>query len=202
MSHFIHRAATVAMAVALLMASAAVVSADNLQNELDVGTPDTTLDDLNVALTGGPVMVDVWLDASNEPSDNNCNLDSTGTYSDDYVDFDVASSNTGIATVSPTTFQLTACGSANSQAITITPVAQGTATVQFTLDTGNSHVDSGEVFVANTGDFTVVVDDPPSVTSTVPTDGATGVAANTDITVNFSEAVTITNTNGWYDIDC
>lgn len=40
----------------------------------------------------------------------------------------------------------------------------------------------------------------PSVSSTVPTNGATGVAVNANLTVNFSESVTVDA--GWFDIDC
>ncbi len=48
--------------------------------------------------------------------------------------------------------------------------------------------------------FATEVDNPPTVSSTVPTDGATGVSANTTVTVNFSEGVT---TNGtWYNFTC
>lgn len=43
-------------------------------------------------------------------------------------------------------------------------------------------------------------DHSPAVSSTTPTDGATGVVLNTDITLNFSEAVTLDT--GWYNIAC
>jgi predicted extracellular nuclease len=45
-----------------------------------------------------------------------------------------------------------------------------------------------------------VADDPPTVSSTSPADAATGVALDADITINFSEDVTVTG--GWYDISC
>ncbi len=45
-----------------------------------------------------------------------------------------------------------------------------------------------------TGDFS------PAVSSTVPTNGATNVALNADITLNFSEAVTLDT--GWYTVSC
>jgi endonuclease I/methionine-rich copper-binding protein CopC len=44
------------------------------------------------------------------------------------------------------------------------------------------------------------VDVPPTVASTTPANNATGVLANANITVNFSEAVTATGT--WYTINC
>ena len=51
-----------------------------------------------------------------------------------------------------------------------------------------------DVRFGTAGDF------PPTVTSTVPADGATNIAPNATITINFSESVT-TNP-GWIDISC
>jgi endonuclease I/methionine-rich copper-binding protein CopC len=44
------------------------------------------------------------------------------------------------------------------------------------------------------------VDVPPVVASTVPTAGATGVAAGANVTVNFSEPVSVTGS--WYTLNC
>jgi hypothetical protein len=44
------------------------------------------------------------------------------------------------------------------------------------------------------------VDSAPTVTSTTPTNGATGVAANADIDITFSESVGAAS--GWFDITC
>lgn len=46
----------------------------------------------------------------------------------------------------------------------------------------------------------VGVDSAPSVSSTTPADGATGVAVNSDVTVNFSENVNVTG--GWVGLTC
>ncbi|OQA20060.1 MAG: hypothetical protein BWY63_01588 [Chloroflexi bacterium ADurb.Bin360] len=43
-------------------------------------------------------------------------------------------------------------------------------------------------------------DAPPTVASTTPTDGATGVAAGANIVINFSEAVAVAGS--WYVINC
>lgn len=43
-------------------------------------------------------------------------------------------------------------------------------------------------------------DTPPTVSSTNPADGATNAAVNTDITINFSENVTVSG--AWYSIVC
>lgn len=53
----------------------------------------------------------------------------------------------------------------------------------------------------NTGQmFVGGVDNPPSVLSSTPADGATGVSPFTDITLNFSEDVT--TAPGWYTLTC
>ena len=45
-----------------------------------------------------------------------------------------------------------------------------------------------------------VVDESPTVTSTTPIDGSTGVAVNTNIDITFSEDVTVVDP--WFDINC
>ena len=47
---------------------------------------------------------------------------------------------------------------------------------------------------------TSIDDTPPTVASTIPSSGATGVATTATITVNFSEPVTVLS--GWYAISC
>ncbi|HNR47440.1 MAG TPA: ExeM/NucH family extracellular endonuclease, partial [Anaerolineaceae bacterium] len=53
---------------------------------------------------------------------------------------------------------------------------------------------------STTAAFSCVADTPPSVTGTVPTTGATGVAPDANISITFSEAVTLSA--GWYTISC
>ncbi|HKR23115.1 MAG TPA: Ig-like domain-containing protein [Pyrinomonadaceae bacterium] len=48
--------------------------------------------------------------------------------------------------------------------------------------------------------FSFTIDQAPAVTTTIPTNGATGVAANTNITVNFSESVNATTAS--FQIEC
>ncbi len=47
---------------------------------------------------------------------------------------------------------------------------------------------------------TIVIDVAPTVVSTVPVDAATNVAADSDVSITFSEPVTVTGT--WFDITC
>ena len=75
------------------------------------------------------------------------------------------------------------------------------ANVYFRLiDNSTTSANGGTVAAAGTnrvdnftvsGDPIVVVDAAPSVTTTTPTNGATNVAVNTNITVNFSEVVDV-----------
>jgi hypothetical protein len=46
----------------------------------------------------------------------------------------------------------------------------------------------------------LLADQAPAVSSTIPVDGASGVAINSDITVTFSEPVNVTG--AWYSISC
>jgi uncharacterized repeat protein (TIGR01451 family) len=48
--------------------------------------------------------------------------------------------------------------------------------------------------------FSFTIDNAPSVTATTPINGATGVAANTNITITFSETVNVTG--NWFQIVC
>ena len=77
-----------------------------------------------------------------------------------------SSSNTSVATVNPSTGEVTAAG-------------VGTATITAT----------SSVNAQRTGSAVITVDARPTVSSTSPTNGATSVAKSTTITVNFSESV-------------
>ncbi|HKY42135.1 MAG TPA: Ig-like domain-containing protein, partial [Pyrinomonadaceae bacterium] len=95
-------------------------------------------------------------------------------------------------------------GGATSQGGTVTLSADGSFTYNPPADfEGN---DSFTYTVTNgltpndTALVTLNVDAPPSVTSTTPTNGATEVAQNTDITITFSEAVNVTG--NWFQIVC
>src|SRR5215207_6314433 len=68
----------------------------------------------------------------------------------------------------------------------------GTDTFTYTVTNGLTPNDTAQV--------SIVVDAPPSVTATTPTNGATNQPNNTDITVTFSEAVNVTG--NWFQIAC
>ena len=77
---------------------------------------------------------------------------------------------------------------------TYAPAACGTWTLK-------AYVPAGTFQDDDTFEVTgCVTDVAPTVSSTVPTDGTIDVAINSDIVVNFSEAVNVTS--GWFDITC
>jgi methionine-rich copper-binding protein CopC len=115
--------------------------------------------------------------------------------------------------VSGNWFQIV-CGSSGTHNVADTVVSGGPQV--FTIDP-NADFASGEsctatVFAAQVTDqdagvhptanssFTFTFDAAPSVASTVPTNGATGVAANAVITINFSETVNAANSS--FSLEC
>jgi uncharacterized repeat protein (TIGR01451 family)/CSLREA domain-containing protein len=102
---------------------------------------------------------------------------------------------------------------------TQTFVASGDGTGTVTLNPDNSlpvgvvctvTVDKDEISDVDTNDppdnmaadyvFSFTIDVPPSVSSTTPTNNATGIAANTNVTINFSEPVNVTTNT--FTIEC
>jgi len=73
-------------------------------------------------------------------------------------------------------------------------------TLRVTLrnNAGSERLQLDDVVVTGDG---AGADAAPSVSSTTPSDGASDVAVDTDITVTFSEAVTV-QTGSWFAIDC
>ncbi len=101
--------------------------------------------------------------------------------------------DTGNSAVSggPTTFTINPTDFANGELCTATIFA-----AQVTDQDSNDPPDN---MTANFV-FTFTIDQAPSVTTTTPTNGATGVAANTNITVNFSEQVNASTAS--FSIEC
>jgi hypothetical protein len=187
------------MSLFILAGATGIVFADSLTNDLTVGSPDLVLEDIGLELAGGSQSVEVWLVSANvsgTDSDVNCNLDGGA----DHADFTATSSDTSKVTVSPSSFQLTGCTSGAAQTLTISPIAQGSADITFGFT--SSTEPTTEQFNASAANFKVWVDESPTVNSTSPADGDGDVAADASITVDFSEPVDITNTSGWYSINC
>lgn len=188
------RLVELAVAVAAAVFAVNVAWADEVANTID-SSVDSTLEVLTLSPTGANTNVGFWVRATNnDPTSatNGCNITSGES-----LTIEVSSSNTAVANVvglvTGADRQLTFTGcrsgesdSANVKSVAIDPVGQGTATVTVAIVTNNAG--AGD-FVTNTASFTVNVDDPPSVTSTSPSNGASNVPVGSTITVNFSESV-------------
>jgi methionine-rich copper-binding protein CopC len=103
----------------------------------------------------------------------------------------------GTGTVSATG-QITAVNNA-LQGLTYTPVPGTSAaiTLTFTIDDQGNSPAPAQV---DTDAVTINVDAPPAVTAVTPPDAATNQASNTDLTVTFSESVTLGA--GWLQVAC
>ncbi|HEY0510734.1 MAG TPA: IPTL-CTERM sorting domain-containing protein [Thermoanaerobaculia bacterium] len=95
-------------------------------------------------------------------------------------------------TGTPVAFTVSPASPATSFVLTPTSNLPGGAVCTVTVVASQvTDVDFGQNMAANfTASFTV--DTPPTVSSTVPTNGATGVATNSTVTVNFSKSVSVT----------
>ncbi len=92
----------------------------------------------------------------------------------------------------------------NVTSVTLTPSAalpnNTTCKVTVAKDEVSDRDGIDPVHMTTDYSWTFTTDTPPTVSSTVPASGATGVAATADLTVNFSEAVTVTDP--WFAISC
>jgi hypothetical protein len=149
-------------------------SQDDIANNLDASVDaDAEVMALNVG--GGSKTTQLYLIPTNSDEKNGCNLTGSST-----VSFSVASSDVGIATVSPASVTFSSCG--DTKTLIVTPVAQGSVTISLT-ETGNTTVISKDdanptTFVATTAAFTVSVAAaaPSNTAPTVVVTGVTGGA--------------------------
>lgn len=109
------------------------------------------------------------------------------------------------------------CATSGTRNVADTVVTGGptTFTINPNVDFANGELCTVTVFAAQVEDqdandppqnmaanfvFSFTIDNPPTVTTTVPTNGATGIAPTTNITVNFSESVNATTSS--FTIQC
>src|SRR5690349_21136088 len=97
-----------------------------------------------------------------------------------------------VVTGGPTTFTINPnVDFANGETVTVTVFA-----AQVTDQDSNDPPDN----MAANFVFSFTIDQPPSVTATTPTNGATNQSASTNLTVTFSEPVNVTG--NWFQIVC
>lgn len=162
------RALAALAAGSLLLASAGVAYADAISNDLDA-VADTAAEVMPLTLGGSDGTTTLYVVKVKADGSNGCNI----TGKDEAISLSLASSNTGVATISPATAIFDSCG--DVQLISVTPRGVGTATVSAT-QTSNT---TGEVFDLTPVNFTVNVSRPPS-SNTAPGISITGVVGGAD----------------------
>lgn len=155
------------MTAASLVALATVAVADDVVNNVDASV-DATYETLSLEAGGASQTVDLYTVNRNDDGKNGCNLTGSTT-----LVLNVSSNDTSAATVSPSQITFTACeavGANSATAVTVTPVATGSADIEFSLVSNSS---SG-TFNLDTARFTVNVTPPPNTPPSVSVTGVTG----------------------------
>jgi PKD domain len=184
------------MTCAVLLAIPAMALADTVTNNVD-GTVDTSLETMNLTAGGANGSAKVYVEPTgntSNPADgkSGCNLTNNSS-----LTVNAASSNSAVATVSPSSATLTDCGVANGKTITVTPEGQGTATISvsgpssITVTNGSGTEIRTFDYMAN---FTVNVAAAP-VTNHAPT------VSNAAQDANGVEGGTLTTSGAFSDQD-
>lgn len=139
------------------LAAAALALGDDLANDIDL-TVDATRENVNLTAGGAQGTVGLYVVERNGDGKNGCNLQSVVPS----VTFSVTSSDTSVATVSPSSITITNCAAEPS--VTVTPVGEGSADISFAV-TSNSSAGSWSVSPAN---FSVNVGPAPPSDATPP----------------------------------
>ena len=146
-------------AIALALTFAALAYGDDIANTLDT-TVDANFEAMALNVGGANGSTTLVVITRNDDGKNGCNLTGSTT-----LGVSVASSNTGVATVSPASLTFGSCG--ETKTITVTPVAAGTANVTLT-QTSNT---TGGTFNLAPARFTVTVAPPPNTPPVVQVTG-------------------------------
>lgn len=159
-------ALTMALIAAILGTSLAL--ADQVVNDLDLSV-DAEFETMSLNVGGSNGTTTLKIVEQNGDGKNGCNLTGPGSQ----LTVSAASSNTAVATVSPTLVTFNACG--DTRVLTVTPVGEGSVVI--TLDFVSVTTSSGGVtsssFDLLPGRFTVNVAPPPN---TAPVVTVTGVS--------------------------
>lgn len=133
---------------------------DDISNNLDA-TIDAVAEAMPLTLGGSNGTTTLYVQPRNGDGKSGCNL--TGGTS---LVVSIASSNTAVATVSPTSATFTSCG--GTPTLTVTPVGAGSATISISQVSNNT----GATFDLQHATFAVNVAPPPN---TAPVISVTGV---------------------------
>ena len=147
--------------VLMALMFAALAYADDISNTLDASI-DADFEAMALNVGGGTGSTTLIVTPRNGDGKNGCNLTGSTT-----LGVSVASSNTSVATVSPTSVSFGSCG--DEKTITVTPVATGTANVTLSQTSNNT----GGTFNFAPATFTVNVAPPPNTAPVVQVTGVT-----------------------------
>ena len=148
------------MTFAVVLAIPAVALADNVSNNLDASV-DAVAETMPLNVGGPNGTTQLYIDTTNGDGKNGCNL--TGSTA---LGLSVSSSNTSVATVSPSSVTFGSCG--ETKTLTVTPVAAGSTTISVS-QTSNSTAGSFDLEPAT---FTV------NVTAAAPANTAPQVSVS------------------------
>jgi hypothetical protein len=158
------RLALVVGVVLVALALGAVARADDISNNLDASV-DAVAEAMPLAVGGENSTTSLYVVPRNGDGKNGCNLTGSST-----LVLSISSNNTSVATVSPSSITFGSCG--DVRALTVSPVAQGTATIaasQVSNNTGGSFNLAPVTFVVN-------VAPPPNTPPQISVLGVTGGA--------------------------
>jgi hypothetical protein len=138
---------------------------DDISNNIDPSI-DAVAEVMPLNVGGPNGSTTLYVTPSNGDGKNGCNLTGSTT-----LGLSVASSNTSVAAVSPSSVTFTSCS--DTKTLTVTPVAQGSATISVS-QTSNS---TGGSFNLAPATFTVNVAPPANTAPSVVVAGVTGGAS-------------------------
>lgn len=154
-----------ALAAAILMLTPMAALADDISNNLDTSI-DAVAEVMPLNVGGANGTTQLYVTARNGDGKSGCNLTGSTT-----LVLSVSSSNTGVATVSPSSVTFTSCG--DTKTLTVTPVAAGSASISVSQTSNNT----GGTFNLAPATFTVNVAPPANTAPSVVVAGVTGGAS-------------------------
>ena len=143
----------------------AAARADDVSNSLD-GSIDAVAEAMPLTVGGADGTTNLYVTPRNSDGKNGCNL--TGSTS---LVLSISSSDTSIATVSPSSITFASCG--DTPTLTVTPHNQGTASISASQTFNNT----GATFNLAPVTFTVNVAPPPNTPPQIAVSGVTGGAS-------------------------
>ena len=156
---------------------------DDVPNTLDASV-DAVAEVMPLVLGGPNGTTQLYVQPTNFDGKNGCNFQGTSTT----LVVSASSSNTSVATMSPSTITFASCG--DTPTLTITPAGLGSATISLSQVSN----DTGATFNLAPATFTVTVAAPPPPSNTTP-----AVNAGDDATID--EGGTFTQSGSFTDPD-